>query len=96
MYNNKYISTKIKIYNDNIHTEFKYKKILEDNNHCKYILIEPKDRDCYEYLFTLLIDSILGNSTNKHYPQIFLEKCLCAVDKKVSLGKYIDKSNDKS
>ena len=25
LYNNKYISTKIKIYNDTIHTEFKYK-----------------------------------------------------------------------
>ena len=32
LYNNKYISSKIKIYNDTIHTEFKY--------------IEPKDRDC--------------------------------------------------
>ena len=37
-----YISTKIKIYNDTINTEFKYKKILKDNMHCKYIPIEPK------------------------------------------------------
>ena len=46
LYNNKSINTKIKIYNDTIHTEFKYKKILKDHKHCKYIPIEPKDGDC--------------------------------------------------
>ena len=30
-----------------MHTEFKYKKILEENKHRKYILIEPNDGDCY-------------------------------------------------
>ena len=39
LYCNKYISSKIKIYNDTILTEFKYKKILEDNKHCQYIAI---------------------------------------------------------
>ena len=71
------------------------KKILEDNKHCKYILIEPKDGDRYAYLSTMLLDSILVDS-NKYYPQIFSEKCLYAVDKKVLLGKYIEKSSDKS
>ena len=33
-----------------MHTAFKYKKVLKDNKHCKYIPIEPKDDDCYEYL----------------------------------------------
>ena len=42
VHNNKYISFKIKIYNDVMHTEFKYKKILKDNKHCKYIPIAPK------------------------------------------------------
>ena len=82
LHNNKYISINIKIYNDTIHTEFKYKKILKDNKHCKYIPIEPKDGD----------SSILVNSNNKHHPQILLEKCLYSVNKKVLLGKYIDKS----
>ena len=94
LYNNKYISTKIKIYNDTINTEFKYKKILKDNKHCKYITIEPEDGDCYAYLSTIILDSILVNSNNKHHPQIFLEKCLYAVNKIVLLGKYIDKSNN--
>ena len=78
-----------------MHTEFKYKKMLEDNKHCKYIPIEPEDGDCYAYLSAILLDSVLVNS-NKHYPQIFLQKCLHAVDRKVFLGKYIDKFNDKS
>ena len=45
LFNSKYISTKIKIYNDTIHTEFKYKKVLKDNKRCKYIPLEPKDGD---------------------------------------------------
>ena len=56
--------------------------------------IEPKDGDCYAYLSTTLLDSILVNSNNKQHPQIFLEKCLYTVNRKVLLGKYIDKSNN--
>ena len=70
------------------------KIILEDNKHCKFITIEPKDGAYYAHLSTILLDSVLVNSNNKHYPQIFLEKCLYAVNKKVLLSKYIDKSND--
>ena len=46
------------------------------------------------YLSTILLDSILVNSNNKHHPQIFLEKCLYAVNKDVLVGKNIDKSNN--
>ena len=42
VYNNKYINAKIKIYNDIMYTKFKYKKILNDNKHCKYIRIAQK------------------------------------------------------
>ena len=49
LYRNKYISAKVS--NNNImHTEFKYKKVLEDNEHSKYIPIEPKSGDCHAYL----------------------------------------------
>ena len=51
-----------------------------------WIPIESKDGDYYEYLSTILLDSILVNSNNKHYPQIFLRKCLCAVNNEVLLG----------
>ena len=59
-----------------IHTEFKYKKILKDNKHCKYIPIKPKDGDCYAYLSATLLDSILVNSNNKNHPQIYFRKML--------------------
>ena len=64
LYNNKYIRANM------MHTEFKYKKVLEDNKHCKYIPIEPKGGDSYTYLSTIL-DSILFDPNNKHYLQIF-------------------------
>ena len=54
LYNNKYISARV--YNNMMHTEFKYKKVLEDNKHCKYIPIEPEDGNCYAYLSTILLD----------------------------------------
>ena len=56
-----------------MHTKFIYKKVLEDNKHCKYIPIEPKDGDCCAYLSIILLDSILVDS-NIHYPQIFFKK----------------------
>ena len=68
LYNNKYISTDV--YNNMMQTEFRFRKILEDNKHYKYIPIEPKDDDCYAYLSTILLDSILVDLNNKHYPQI--------------------------
>ena len=70
------------------------------NNDNRYVDIKnmlvifiKKYSDYYAYLSTILLDSIIFNSNNKHYPQIFLEKCLHAVSKKVLLRKYIDKSN---
>ena len=45
LYNNKYISAKIDVYNG---TEFEY-KVLKDNKRCKYIFIEPKNGSHYEY-----------------------------------------------
>ena len=50
----------------------------------------------YQQYYSILIyslDSILVNSNNKPNSHIFLEKCLYATNKKVLLGKYIDKSN---
>ena len=79
-----------------MNTEFKYKKVLEDNKHCKYVPIKPKDGDSYTYLSTISLDSTLVDPNNKHYPQIFLKECVYAVNKEALLGKYIDKSNDKS
>ena len=54
-----------------MHTEFRYKKILKNNKYSKYIPIEPRDGDFYAYLPIILLDSILVDPKNKHYPQIF-------------------------
>ena len=56
-----------------VYTESIFKKILKDNKHCKYVPIEPKNGDCYAYLSTILLDSILVDLNNKHYQQIILK-----------------------
>ena len=77
-----------------MHTEFNYKKVLEEYIYThKYIPIEPKSGDCYAYLSAILLDSILVDLNNKHHSQILLRKCMYVADKKVLLGKYIDKYN---
>ena len=61
MYNNKYIKTKIEIYNDRIYTNFQYNKLLRDN-------------ECCAYLSKISLDSIVANADTECYPQIFLEE----------------------
>ena len=82
VYTNKFINTKIKIYNDVMHANFQYNKISKDSKHCKYLTIAPINDECYAYLSTISLDSILVSSNNKYYPQIFLEKCSYAVNMK--------------
>ena len=85
LHNNRYISAKIDIYNATVFEQ----KILKDNKHCKYISIEPKKDNRYEYLSIILLDSVLVYP-NKHYPQIFFKKCLYAKYKEAALlGKYM-------
>ena len=55
MHNDKYIKTKIKIYNDKVYTNFEHNKI-------------PKDCAC---ISVILLDSIFVNSDKEYYPQIF-------------------------
>ena len=90
LYNNEYIGANM------MHTEFKYKKVLKDKHCGKYIPTKPRDGDCHAYLSTILLDSILVNRNSKHYPQIFLRKCVYAVDKQALLVRYINKSTNES
>ena len=62
MYNDTYIKTKIKIYNNKVYTNVKHNKILKDNEYCACLSI-------------MLLDSIFINSDKECYPQIFLEEC---------------------
>ena len=71
MYNDKYIKTKIKIYNDRVYTNFQHNKISRDNEYCACLSV-------------ILLDSIFVNSNKEYYPQIFLEECKYAVkDRKI-------------
>ena len=71
VYNDKYIKTKIKIYNDKVYTNFQHNKI-------------PKDNEYYTCLSVILLDSIFVNSNKEYYPQIFLEECKYAIkDRKI-------------
>ena len=66
VYNDKYIKTKIKIYNDRVYTNVQQNKI-------------PKDIEYCACLSVILLDSILVNSDKEYYPQIFLEECKYAI-----------------
>ena len=62
VYNDKYIKTKIKIYNDKVYTNFQHNKMPKDNEYCACLSV-------------ILLDSIFVNSNKEYYWQIFLEKC---------------------
>ena len=64
--NDKYIKTKIKIYNDGVYTNFQYYKTPKDNEYCICLSV-------------ILLVSILVNSDKECFPQIFLEECKYAI-----------------
>ena len=71
MYNDKYIKTKIKIYNDKVYTNFQHNKIPKDNEYCACLSV-------------ILLDSIFVNSSKEYFPQIFLKECKHAIkDRKI-------------
>ena len=61
VYNDKYIKTKIKVYNNRNYTNFQYNKIPKDNEYCTCLPV-------------ILLNSIFVNSDKEYYPQIFLEE----------------------
>ena len=78
-YDNKYIKTKIKIYNNKINTNFYGNKIPEDNEYCT----------CFS---VLLLDSVV-KLDNDYYPQIFLKECKYAVKKKKVINSINEELN---
>ena len=87
MSNNKYIKTKIKIYNNRVSTNFQGNKI-------------PKDNECCACLSVTLLDSVV-KIDNDYYPQIYLEECKYAVKNKKIMNTIneelnLDESDDES
>ena len=66
MYNDKYIKTKRKLYNDKVYASF------QDNK-------TPKDNEHWVCLSVILLDSIYVNSNKEYYQQIFLEESKYAI-----------------
>ena len=65
VYNNKYINTKIKLYNNDIRT------IFHDNDNIKEV---PKENCSYKCLSLISLDSVI-QTNKKYYPEKFLEQC---------------------
>ena len=70
VYNDKYIKTKIKIYNDRVYTNFQHNKIPKDYEYCACLPV-------------ILLDSIFVNLSKEYYPQKFLEFKYEINDKKI-------------
>ena len=62
VYNDEYIKTKIKIYNNRVYKYFQHNKM-------------PKDNEYFTCLSVILLDSIFVNSNKEYYQQILLEEC---------------------
>ena len=59
-YNDKYIKTRIKNFNDRVYKiNLQHNKILEDNKYCACLSV-------------ILLDSIFVNSNKEYYPQIYV------------------------
>ena len=71
----KYIKTKIKIYADNMITNFHNRKT-------------PKEKETCKSLSIIMLDSVI-KANKKYYPQTFLEECKY-VQEKIKIENYID------
>ena len=87
MYNDEYIKTKIKIYNNRIYKNFQLSKMSKDNEY-------------FTCLSVILLDSIFVNSDKECYLEILLEECKCAIKNKkivntINENLELSKSDDK-
>ena len=88
VYNDKYIKTEVKIYNNKVYTNFQHNKIPKDNEYCACLSV-------------ILSDSIFVNSGKEYYPQIFLEECKYVIKNRkitniINEDLEVSESNDES
>ena len=77
----KYIKTKIKIYADNMITNFHNKKMPKEKAPCKCLSI-------------IMLDSVI-KANKKYYPQTFLEECKY-MQEKIKIENYINEDLENS
>ena len=75
IYDDKYIKTKVKTFNNTINTLFSRDKI-------------PKEKNHYVCISAIFIDSVLRTG-QKNYPQVYLEQCKYKIRKR-ELVNFID------
>ena len=75
VYDDKYIKTKVKIYADNIITNFHNKKM-------------QKEKAPFKCLSIIMLDSVI-KANKKYYPQTFSEECKY-LQEKIKFEDYID------
>ena len=83
IYDDKYIKTKVKTFNNTINTLFSGDEI-------------PKERNHYVCISAICIDSVL-RTDKKNYPQVYLEQCKYKIKKRelVSfIGDEVDLNSD--
>ena len=78
-YNDKYINTKIKTYNDNITTNFYNKTGFKE---------VPEEKVPHKCLSIIILDSVIY-AYEKYHPQIFLEECKY-MKENIKSKNYID------
>ena len=79
--NEKYIKTKIKIYADNVITNFHNKKMPKEKVPCKCLSI-------------IMLDFVI-KANKKYNPQTFLDECKY-VEEKIKMENHIDEDLEKS
>ena len=79
IYDNKYIKTKVKAFNNTINTLFSGDEI-------------PKERIEYVCIAAICIDSVL-RIDKKNYPQVYLEQCKYKIRKRVLVNFIGDEVN---
>ena len=79
--NEKYIKTKIKIYTDNVITNFHNKKMPKEKVPCKCLSI-------------IMLDFVI-KANKKYNPQTFLDECKY-VEEKIKMENHIDEDLEKS
>ena len=77
IYDDKYIKTKVKTFNNTINTHFSGDEI-------------PKERIHYICISAIYIDSVL-KTDKKHYPQVYLEQCKYKTKKRKLVNVINDK-----
>ena len=88
VYNDKYIKTKIKIYNSRVYTNFRHNEI-------------PKDNEYFACLSVILLNSIFVNLDKEYYPHIFLGERKYSIRNKkivntINEDLELSESNDES